>query len=271
MKKATLLITVLVLFNSCQTLLHPQNKKLDPNNTFVVLLEKNNYPRGYSDLDVDFTNSRQMKELFLNIGVPEENFFILHDEIGEAQVHESFAWVKERASENSTVIYYIAAHGRYIRGFLRWNVIVPPRWAELPQENKVMIIDSCNAGEFITKFDEESSSGITYGVVSPDEINWWGEECENLPIIGSIWVHYFVEALDSPEADINNDKALSFSEAHQYTNTKVQNYMKEYVFSNTEYLSVYQNLGYNPMAKESYPNAEMNNHLNHDLILNTFN
>ncbi|MBI9102225.1 MAG: hypothetical protein JEY99_07420 [Spirochaetales bacterium] len=100
-----------------------------------------------------------------------------------------------------------------------------------------------------------------------DEINWWSEEFENLPVVGSIWVNYFIEAFSNPAADEDGDSRLSFNEIHEFANEAVQKYMSDYIFSNQEYLNLYLDIGYNPFAKPAYPNAVMNNYLGDNFIM----
>jgi len=262
---AAAVLVIISVFSGCMSI-HGSNR-LNPEKTWVVLVEKDYYPAGYADLNIDFENSKRLMKLFGSLGVPDENILFIKNDVGEQQIRESFEWLAENADEDATIFYYMAAHGSYIRKRLRWNFLTPPQWNSLPQSNKIMVVDSCNAGEFISRFEESEESGITYGVVASDELNWWGEESEGLPIIGSIWVNYFIEAFENPAADQNGDGALSFTEAHCYTNAAVQQYTKENIFGNEDYLNSYIRYGYDPVTKPAYPNAAMNNHLEKELIL----
>lgn len=235
--------------------------------TYIVLAEVNHYSGSYSDITIDYKNSNQLYEMFISLGVPEENFLILKDESVTKGLYNSFDWIDQNVPSDAALFFYAAAHGRFLRNSLHWNVFFPSKWNALPQKRKILIVDSCNAGEFVASFKEEPSSGLTYGVVSADEINWWGVEEEGLPIIGSIWVHYFLEAVHSQEADINSDNFISFTEAHFYSNLKSQEYMRNYVFENPDFLASYHQIGQDPLGKEGYPNAVMYNHLEDDLIL----
>lgn len=274
-KLSLLLILVLILtaiLTGCQTSAQSNIQVVDADNTFVVLMEMNNYPEGYSDLPMDFKNSKDLESLFKSLSVPDENILMKLDEMEVEDVSETFDWIDERANENSFVFYYVGAHGTYLREGISWNDFVPTLWSNLKQTDKVMVVDSCNAGLLVSNFKEDTYSGITYGVVSDDELNWWGVEEENLPIIGSIWLHYFLDAINNPRPDIdlNKDKGISFMEAQAYSNINAQLYMSEYVFSIPEYLKGYENHGTYPTRKDAYPNAQFYNHLDHEIILTSY-
>ncbi len=266
--KSTALFLFLSVLSSCISL--DNSNVLRPKKTWVVLIEKNNYSSEYSELNNGFENINRLMELFGSLGVPDENILCVKDEVGEQEIKDTFEWLLENADEDAAVFYYIGAHGRFIHKRLRWNFMTPPQWNSLPQKNKVMIVDSCNAGIFVSPFKDEPLSGITYGIVSEDELNWWGDGIEGDPVHGSIWVDYFIEAFQNADADINNDDMLSFSEAHEYANRGVQAYTDEYIFSNEEYLNQYIALGHDPSEKPAYPNAVMNYHLEKELILGSF-
>lgn len=271
-KRALLLLIILIIstltLSGCTEPTAAQSKSIDPNNTFIVLLEMNDFPDGYVDLPVDFINSEQLRTLFSDIGVPDENMLIQQDEISSTDLIDSFAWLELNAPENATVFFYIGAHGVYIRNELSWHFNGPKRWNSLPQKEKVLIIDSCHAGEFIQSFADEPNSGLTYAICSADEVQWWGAEDEGMPIIGSIWVHYFIEGISNPESDINLDGNVSFLEAAEYAASMFSTYMVEEVFAVGGYLERYEQVhGYDASKNLPYPNAVFNDHLDKDIIL----
>jgi hypothetical protein len=254
--------------SGCTEATAAHSKSIVPNYTFIVLMAMNDFPDGYADIDLDFLNSEQLKTLFSDLGVPEENMLIKQDEMSSKDLADSFAWLELTAPENATVFFYIASHGSYIRNELAWHWSGPKKWNSLPQEEKVLIIDSCNSGEFSSSFETEPNSGITYAVTSADETSWWGAEDEGLPIIGNIWVHYFIEGISNPESDINLDGNISFIEATEYTAQMFQTYMTEEVFAVEEFLEKFERLyGYDSSKNMLYPNSVFNDHLDEDIIL----
>ena len=273
-RKPILLILVilmvgLITLSGCSKPVEIQGEVIDPDNTFVVLMEMNEFPEGYSDLPVDFINSNQLHEMFLSLNIKEENILVKQDELSLSDLMDSFEWIDQSTNEDSTVFFYVAAHGTYIRKDLAWNALVPKKWNALAPKNKILILDCCMAGEFIEPFLDEPSSGITYGVTSADELGWWGVEEEGLPIIGSIWVHYFVESVFNPDADVNEDGNISFTEAANFSNPLIQEYMADEVFAVDEFLSGYQNAGFDPMIKDGYPNPVFSNQIDSEILMYT--
>jgi hypothetical protein len=275
MKSTRMIIPVLILglllFTvGCSGPEEVEGTIMDPANTYVVLMEMNHFPEGYADLEVDFINTNQLEQLFSTLGVPSENMLIKKDELTLKDMYEAFDWLAVNTSGDSSVFFYVAAHGSYIHNVLAWNTFIPKKWNALEQENKILVVDSCMSGKFVAPFANEEASGITYAIVSADELGWWGIEEEGLPIIGSIWTHYFTRAVLSPEADFNGNQAISFTEAANYSASKVQEYMSEEVFAVDEFLELYQNSGKDPLLEDAFPNPVCNDHLDGAFILNTF-
>lgn len=274
-KSSLLFILILMLtaiLAACQTSAQIKTQLVNPDNIFIVLMEKNNYPDGYSELDNGFKNIKDLDALFKSLGVPDENILMKMDELEVEDVNDTFNWIDENASEDSLIFYYVGSHGSYLWNGIKWNDFVPTQWSNLKQTDKIMLIDSCNAGLFISDFEEDAHSGITYGIVSDNELNWWADATDDTPIIGSVWLYYFLDAINNPrtDIDINNDKYISFMEAQEFSNINAQIYMSEYVFSIPEYLEMYENSGTFPTRKEAYPNAQFYNHLDHEIILTSY-
>ena len=262
-------ITILLL-TGCTNDSDSRGHIFKPNNTYLILFEMNHYPEGYSELENSFINIKKIQESFTEIEIPQDHFFIQEDDLTEATLQVAFEWLEDTVPSDAKLIFYIGAHGSYLENEIKMNDNFPDKWDALEQSDKILIIDSCFSGHFIKPYEEDVKSGITYGIVSEDELNWWAEESDETGIVGSVWVHYFVEGLLSKDVDYNGDKAISFTELHEYANTSAQSYMEEYVFSIPEYLDMYEGKGHYPRKKEAYPNAVMDNHLEYELILNTY-
>lgn len=265
-----LIITSLIL-TSCTTVSKTNEehyKKLESSRTWVVLMEMNNFPEGFSDIPVDYINSKRMKDMFVKLGLEESQILVKQDNMSIEAVKNSIDWLNENSHENDLVFFYIATHGSWLREKLFWNELIAPKWKALDRKNKILIVDSCNAGEFITSFESDKASGMSIAAASADEIAWWGVEEEGLPIIGSIWVEYFTEAVFNKESDTNNDKMITIKEAFEFTTLKLQKYMKEEVFAVDEFLKVWHRLGQQPEQSDGYPNPVIYNHFQEKLVLN---
>ncbi len=263
------IITILIL-PSCTTTTKTATNEytmLEPAKTWVVLMEMNDFPKGYSDLPIDFINSKQMKEMFEKLGIQEDHILVKRDDMSIQSVKDSITWMKENSNENDTVFFYIASHGSWLRNKLLWNKLIAPEWNTLEERKKILMVDSCMAGEFITGFKGDKASGISIAAVGEDELGWWGVEEEGLPIIGSIWVKYFTEAVFNEEADVDNDGMITINEAFGFATPQLQQYMKEKVFAKEEFLRVWHRMGQYPEKSDGYPNPVIYSHLDDELVL----
>lgn len=274
LKLVIMAITATLFLSSCTTVSKTVDENyaiLEPAKTWVVLMEMNDFPDGFSDLPIDFLNTKQMKDMFTKLGVEEKNILIKKDDMSINSVKDSIAWINENSKENDTVFFYIASHGSWLRNKLAWNTLVLPQWKKLEGRKKILFVDSCNAGEFIRNQKNDETSGISIGAVSADELCWWGVEEEGLPIIGSIWVKYFTEAVFNEEADLDANGMITINEAFEYSSPQVQKYMKEEVFAVREFLESYRSVGQYPEKKDAYPNPVIYDHFEKELVLYKLN
>ncbi|SHK12059.1 caspase family protein [Paramaledivibacter caminithermalis] len=269
--KLTVIITILtMILTSCTTASKTQEHYTDikPAKTWVVLMEMNQFPQGFTDIPVDYINSERMKDMFVKLGVEEDHILVKKDDMSLEAVKDSISWLDENSQQDDLVFFYIATHGSWLREKLNWNKLLAPKWKALDRDNKILIVDSCNAAEFIEPFKNEKASGISIAAAGADELGWWGVEEEGLPIIGSIWLNYFTQAVFNKEADSNDDKLITIDEAFEYTTPQVQKYMKEEVFTVAEFVKVWHSIGQYPEKSDGYPNPVLYNNLPEKLVLN---
>lgn len=241
-----------------------ENHILDPARTWVVLMEKNHYPFGFSPLDVGFINTARLKETVIQLGVPESQIFIKQDEVDRDTVEESIRWLKSNSTAGDTLIMLIAAHGDWIGREMKWNLWFHDLWKGLSDRQRVLIIDSCESGQYVSRLWNDTN-GIAISVTSSTELAWWGILEEGLPIIGDIWLYYFRKAIFDPASDQNGDGMISVEEAFAATTFPNQQYMKEKVFAVKEFARSFRDAGMN--IDRPYPNPEMYDTLSGELIL----
>lgn len=271
LKFCVIIISFVLILSACTVASKTKGEQytdLKPSKTWVVLMEMNEFPEGFSDLPVDYINSKRMKDMFIKLGVEENHILVKQDDMSLEAVKDSISWLGENSQKDDVVFFYIATHGSWLRKKLSWNTLIAPKWKELDRSNKVLIVDSCSAGEFIKSFENDEASGISIAAASADEIGWWGTEDEGLPIIGSIWVKYFTEAVFEKEADSDDDGMITIDEAFEYTTPQLQNYMKEEVFAVDEFLKTWHKIGQYPEKSHGYPNPVLYNHLPEKVVLN---
>lgn len=260
------LLLVLLVILGYTTVGRAANTVLNPERTFAVIMEMNHYTYGFSDLVVDFINTTRMQDMLTRLGVSEKHLYIKRDDMDDDAVQEAMQWLTNNSRAGDTIIFYIAGHGTWIERVIRWNSWATDEWKAIKGRNKILIVNSCQSGGFISAL--KADKGIAIANVAPEEYAWWGTESEGLPIIGDIWTYYFTQAVFSVKADDNKDKMISLEEAVQYASTETKKYMKDYVLKVQEFAQMLVKVGANITNKNGYPNPVMYDNVPGQLILN---
>lgn len=241
--------------------------RVGPDKTWVVIMELEEYPDGYTDLITDFESARRMESMFLKMGVESDHMRIVLDQMDRSDVLDSLEWLDGNADKDDVVFFYVAAHGQWLAREVMWEAFISEEWLDLDIRNKVLMIDSCLSGKFIKGYDENPEAGMAIASVASNELGWAGLEEEGLPIIGSVWTHYFTESVLDEKADLNGDKLITMEEALNYADPQVTAYMRDEVFAVEEFLKMYHDAGIYPLEVETYPNPVFHNNFEKDLVL----
>ena len=220
---------------------------------WAVLLEMNEFPEGWSDLPVGFIDSDRMRDALLSFGWRSDHIFTVLDNLTVSAVQEAVEWLVNRADLNDIALLYIFTHGGWMSRVLQWNDWFPAEWEKIAPSKKVLMVDTCAAGEFAEPTRSDSASHVSLACCSADEVSWAGIEEEGLPIIGSVWNYYCTNALGNSSADFDNDGFVSVEEAFNFSTPLVQDYMKETVFVVPEFLQQYHDIGIFPEDYDAYP------------------
>ena len=268
LKKSLLLLlsASLIVMTGCGEI-DDDTVRIKRNNTWVVIMEMGDYPDGYQDTITDFASAKRMQKMFMKMGVEDDHMRVVLNEMQSSDVQDSLKWLGENADKDDLVFFYVTAHGGWLEREVQWEKFVSPEWLELDVRDKVLMVDSCDAGRFIEDFAEVPEAGMAFSVTSADELSWKGLEEEGLPIIGSVWSHYFVETVFDETADANGDKMITMEEALSHTDLQVNEYMRNEVFAVEEFLKMYHDLGAYPLKSETYPNPLFYNYFEKDLVL----
>jgi hypothetical protein len=233
---------------------------------WAVVIEMNDFPDSYTDINVSFLNSESVVDVLMALGWARNNMRIWQDHIYPENLSTIFDWLDERADDNDLVLLYIFTHGSWMSRVLLWNEWVPERWLGLPSERKVLIVDTCNAGHF-TSFLNGSGDGLSLSACAAGEVGWAGIEEEGLPILGSVWGYYLTNALTNSSADVNVDGWISVEEAYDFAVPLTGVYMKEQVYSVPEFLQMYHDIGIHPEILDRYPHPVIIDNSEEELIL----
>ncbi|MBU7032014.1 MAG: caspase family protein [Theionarchaea archaeon] len=206
----------------------------NPVEGWAVLVEMNDFPGGYTDLPVDFVDIERLQEMLLIHGWDSSHIMVKTDDITTDTIREGIQFLVSHADRNDIVFFYIGSHGGYIRHDLQWNTLFPPLWDLIPSENRVLLIDSCFAGEFLP----ESPRGyMGIASVSERETAWVGLPEEQLPIIGFVFTYYFCDSMKK-KGSIEETFVCIVPEVKKYMINVVYPVFKE-EFSPDTYLNLY--------------------------------
>ena len=265
---AQLIAIIFILFNSISS----NFVEAAPSglNSWAVLLEMNEFPEGWTDLNVDFINTQRMREALRNLGWRDDHMYIVNGNITITVLQDAIEWLKNKADASSTVLLYIFTHGVWIRDVLLWNTWFPDEWQKIIASKKILAIDTCFAEEFLEPMKNDPSPHIHLGCCSTGEVSWAGLEEEGLPIIGSVWNYYLTNALCNSSADYDNNGLISVEEAFNFSAPLVQQYMNRTVFTVSEFLESYHRISIYPELLNAYPHPTMDDNYSNQMIIPEF-
>lgn len=224
-------------------------------NHWAVLMEKDDYSDvGMTDLLVDYTSLEQMTSSLIQQGWESEQMHI-HEGFDSEVLLNELSWLQDQADADDVVFVYLAGHGRYFSEVLQWELIFPPAWSEIDAAQRILIVDSCEAGQFVRSAKDSRADYLGIAAVDIQEFGWCGLEEEGLPIIGFVFTHFFSSAFTETAADVDEDGRVSIQEAARYAELQQRNYMHEVVFAVPEFADSYRNLGIDPDASPEFPHV----------------
>ena len=229
---------------------------------WAVLVQK----EGYAGMDLpDLRNNGidlvAMRWLLNDKGWPADHVLEIRDPATQDEVLKGVAWLAEHAGKDDLALFYWSGHGTYVREKLQWTKAFPAAWAKVGSANRCLILDTCHAGEFVDALKADPNPQLALGSVAADEFGWSGDWREGLPIIGTVFTHYWVEAMVDPAADRDKDGRVSVQEAAARAEAKQRKYMHEVVWSDKRYAF--------PKGQKDpdYPHVPVLDRLGHPLFL----
>lgn len=188
-------------------------------------------------------NAIELKNSLLNIGWTDGYFFYLfgNEEITKTNLVAKINHLQKVVDKNDVMLVYFGSHGHgCLRDVLDINNWFRAEFLKIKTPYKVLLIDSCHAGEFIQPFEDDLSSNKFYvmGSVAPnefaigftpdDQVEWIYSEPEFLGIISS---HFWSLSLINDHADTNNDSIISMSELYIHSLPTIKKIYNE-IFEN---------------------------------------
>jgi hypothetical protein len=210
---------------------------------WAVLAGKEDYSDvGMSELDSGFINFYRMRATLSYLGWQDDHILEIRDDLTVPSLDDALSWLAENADENDVVFLYVAGHGEYMRQVLQFDKNVPPAWAKIKSSRRALVLDSCRAGAYIAPLEGAEGSFVAIGGVGAGELGWAGLWEEGLPILGTVFTHYFTDALVNPAADLDEDGAVSVTEAASLAEQQQREYMHTVVWEIPEYAEVFDNV-----------------------------
>lgn len=238
---------------------------------WAVVLEMNNFPEGWSSCpSMNFTNSETLVQTLLHIGWRRNCIYVKRDNLTISVVKEAVEWLVSNVQFGDIALLYVFTHGSWMRKMLSWNEWFPSYWKEVKTPRRVLMIDTCSAGEFIIEALNDPQPHISLAHCSAGEVAWAGIPEEGLPIMGSVWNYYFTNALCNSTADSDGNGFVSVEEAFNFSIHLVQKYMNETVFAVPEFLEMYHDIGIFPENYDVYPHPVMDDQFPEQLYLNLY-
>jgi hypothetical protein len=234
---------------------------------WAVLLEMNDFPEGWSDLPVEFTNSQRIQTALASLGWQDNHIYKVNGNLTVPVVQEAVEWLANNTDTDDIALLYISTHGNWMRTVLQWNSWFPDVWKQLNTPERLLLIDACSAGEFLEPIRYDPLPHISLGCCSASEVSWSGLEKEGLPIIGSVWNYYFTDALCNSSADLDKNGLVSIEEAFNFSTPLVQQYMNHTVFAVPEFLESYHKIGIYPENCDAYPHPLMDDDYSDQLVI----
>jgi 7,8-dihydropterin-6-yl-methyl-4-(beta-D-ribofuranosyl)aminobenzene 5'-phosphate synthase len=220
-----------------------------------------------TDLLVDHISITRLRDALTNAGWMPAHIREIK-EFDQASLLEGLDWLEEVADQDDVVFVYVASHGRYLRDVMVWDEFFPEQWAQIPSHRRLLVIDSCQAGNYIDVVKDDPEPYLAIGAVAGDEYGWCGLEEEGLPIIGGVFTYYFAAALSDPEADSDENGYISAQEAAQLAEAQQRTYMHEVVFAVPQFVQDYHDIGVYPDEDPDFPDVVLSEEAGEPLYLN---
>jgi hypothetical protein len=278
-----LLVSGVLLSIAFTATLSPQSSRADVVNGWAVLAEKNDYGDIdiLGDLPVDFINTSRLRQMLEDVGWAPDHIRELRD-FDRETLADGLDWLAANADEDDIVFVYVGAHGgfylpeetvgldpmsRIRTDMAKWDEFFPVEWKQIPSHRRLLVTDSCFAARYTSAISDEPSPYISVAAVAGDEGIWWGLEEEGLPIIGSVFTHYFAAAFANPEADTDADGLISVQEAASLAEAQQRAYMHDVVLAVPRFVESFHRVGVSPEKDPAYPHVVVDDAIGKPLYL----
>lgn len=233
----------------------------------AAIVEMNDFPEPYGDIPVDFINTARLVDALNALGWENSSIRVHNNVTERTDVARLLDWLENATDADDIALLYVFTHGSWMSKVLNWNEWFPQRWISINCSAKLLIVDTCGSGGYISALADPPEGHVSLSGCAPGEVEWAGLEEEGLPILGSVWNYYFTTGLLNSTADTDGDSYVSVEEAHNWSVVQTQTYMREEVYSRQEFLELYHEEEIYPEQTDGYPNPVIHDAYDGKMIL----
>ncbi|MFX1299981.1 MAG: hypothetical protein ACFFDE_03490 [Promethearchaeota archaeon] len=215
----------------------------------------NDYPDPITDLSTDFSDSSKWNTTLQSLGWQTHHIQLYHGFLDQNIGEAALRFLALNADANDIVLFYIFAHGNWIRDHMQWHLWFPTQWAELQSQEKLLVVSACNSEEMIEPLANDTAPHIHMAATQKDGgYAWAGLPEEGLPIIGEVFNHFLTNALVNASADQDGNGEIFMEEAFAFASPLSQEYITTVVFpAFPDYANSCNNTAPQPVIDDAYP------------------
>lgn len=208
---------------------------------WAVLVSKEDYEDTQrpttSNIPSAFLDLTQLRFLLEYYGWQPSHILEIRDTVTVESITTAMDWLIQNADADDVVFFYIFAHGGFLEDDLGWSNWFPDLWEGVESDRRVLVVSACQASLFTGAVASDPEPQVIIASNRDDEYGWGGIWEEGLPVLGSVFTHYFVDAFTDPSADLDGDWTISFQEAASYSNDHQRDYMHATIYRIPYYAS----------------------------------
>ncbi|MFO7837715.1 MAG: caspase family protein [Candidatus Thorarchaeota archaeon] len=226
---ALVLAILLVSYGTVAPSMQPVSAQDNPDEGWAVIMEMLQYPEGWTDLPTGHADSTKWNNTLHSLGWATDHIRIINEAITESSMLNALEWLREKADDNDVVVFFVFAHGSWLKDVIGNGVLVGQTWELIPAARKLMAFSTCNAGELLSGIPGDNPE-VRVGSVGRDELAWAGGTDEGLPVLGDVFNHFFTSAFMNETADTDGNGDVCAEEAFAFASPKSQEYIQQVVF-----------------------------------------
>ena len=274
MRKSTLAVLLLILFSYSFSIYESEveafteNEEENPVSVYALLFDQFVYDYNGSLMG----SAIEFNDTLLSLGWPKDNvsLFLGEENMTKEIILEQLNYLEQVVDENDLVFIYIMAHGHtYCRDVLEFNSWFQTEFFQINTKNKIYLMDSCYAGEFVRNFYGDCFAMGSVGeeelaiAVLPQENETW--DLSEPLFAGGISSHFWAKSLTNISADTSQDGVISLTEMYIHSLSPMRECYNETFTLNPD-LAAYVLLvaGYT----QNYPCPKVMNNLYYEITLN---